>query len=70
MVAADVNRDPAQYTQTDDALDAQMINTLIDVLLLHREAPFPHEGAPAAKRTLRLWTWIGRALFGHHPNEE
>ena len=36
MVRAEVNRDPAQYQQTDDDQDAELISELIDLLLLER----------------------------------
>lgn len=41
MIAARVNRDPEEYTQTNDLHDARMIEYLIDTVLLNREVPFP-----------------------------
>ena len=38
MIEADVNRDPEQYDETSDKIDAEMIAYLIDVLLLHQES--------------------------------
>jgi len=37
-----VNRDPAEYTVTDDAYDARMLGYLVDHLLLGRDVPFPY----------------------------
>lgn len=70
MVAVDVNRDPSQYTETNDDWDAEMVNVLIDSLLLHRTPPFPDDEAPSEAHPMRLWSWIGRAMFGQHPNDE
>src|SRR5262245_51883456 len=36
-----VNRDPSEYTRTDDVYDAQLLSFLIDRLLLERDVPFP-----------------------------
>jgi hypothetical protein len=35
MIEADVNRDPEQYTETNDKTDSKMISRLIDQFLLH-----------------------------------
>ena len=43
MTSADVNRDPEQYSETDDALDARLVSWLIDVLLLHIDSPYPED---------------------------
>lgn len=41
MVRAEVNRDPEQYGETSDALDAKMIFYLIDAFLLGRDTKAP-----------------------------
>lgn len=41
MIDADVNRDPEQYKETNDEIDAERISYLVDVLLLHQDAVFP-----------------------------
>jgi hypothetical protein len=52
-----VNRDPQQYTSTDDAYDAVLLAFLIDRLLLGKAVPFPMpDGFPSE----------GRDLFRHH----
>ena len=40
-----VNRNPAEYTSTDDEYDARLLGFLIDRLLLGRSVPFPEAGA-------------------------
>lgn len=39
LFEADLNRDTAQYTQTDDAADARRINSVIQKLLLQPRLP-------------------------------
>ena len=50
MIEADVNRDPAQYAETSDKRDAEMISYLIDVLLLHQNAIFPSDDPSSEKQ--------------------
>ena len=57
------NRDPAQYTETNDESDKETLSYLIDALLLHRPAQFPGSGGP-----LGAWAIAGRASLGQHPN--
>ena len=66
MLEADVNRNPEQYGETDDAKDAEMISYLIDVLLLHREAELPSDEEEELESPSR----IGRATLGEHPDDE
>jgi hypothetical protein len=48
-----VNRDPAQYRETDDAHDTAMLSYLVDTLLLGRDVPFPMRNQlPADKASL------------------
>jgi hypothetical protein len=48
-----VNRDPAQYKETDQARDAAMLAYLIERLLLGRNVPFPGGGAGLQSQLLR-----------------
>ena len=68
MVRADVNRDPGQYTETDDEQDVNLISSLIDMLLLHRHPAFP-DGDSAAQSALMHWSLAGRAMMGRHPGD-
>ncbi len=70
MVKADVNRDPAQYRETDNARDAAMISYLIDVLLLHQTSAFPSGESSLEKRALMNWSLVGRAMLDQHPDDE
>ena len=65
LVSAEINRDPEQYTETDDALDAQMVLYLIDSLLLGRMGDVP--GDP--DNPLKLWSSLGRLMLGQRPGE-
>ena len=69
-VEAVVNRDPDQYGSTDDAYDAQMISYLIDVLLLRRPGRFPSKSKSRQRRALEMWSRVGRAALGEHPDDE
>ena len=68
MASALLNRDPSQYTNTDDAHDAEAISYLIDVLLLHRPARFPSSHDEPGLQALEQWGVAGRASIGQHPN--
>jgi len=69
MIAAEVNRDPEQYRETDDEMDARLIVYLIDVLLLGRSADFPSTEPDEQTRALKKWSQIGRAMLGQHPRQ-
>lgn len=59
-----VNRDPAQYTQTDDAHDRRVLVFLIRALLLGERAPFP--AAPGMSETeaaIQAWSVAGKAML-------
>lgn len=70
LVHVDVNRDPEQYRETSDTRDAQTLAYLIDVLLLQRDAPFPHAGASPERTAVQNWSLVGRAMMGGHPDEK
>ena len=70
MLAADVNRDPEQYSETSDERDAEMISYLVDVLLLRRDAVFPNDEPSPEKQALTNWSQVGRAMLGQHPDDE
>jgi hypothetical protein len=67
MTKADINRNPIQYTETNDEKDIKMISFLIDILLLHHPAKFPTDEASSDKRLLMEWSFVGRAMLGKHP---
>lgn len=57
-----VNRDPAEYRETDDAHDAALLGFLIERLLLGREVPFPiRPSFPADKAALLVHHVVGNA---------
>jgi hypothetical protein len=70
MVGAEVNREPEQYSATDDERDAQMISYLIDVLLLGRDAQYPSAPAAGELGALEQWSMVGRAMLRERPEEE
>ena len=69
-VSATINRDPDQYTNTDDEYDAKMIAYLIDVVLLRRPSRFPSRSQSNTKRALEQFSQVGRAGLGQHPGDE
>ena len=68
MISAEVNRDPEQYSQKSDEFDARLIDYLIDVLLLRHEASYPAEDDFVPKDPLAMWSLVGRAAVGQHPD--
>ena len=70
MVKAEVNRDPSQYRATDDEVDAARISFLIDLLLLHQPSVFPSDESSPEKQALMSWSFVGRAMFNQHPDDE
>jgi hypothetical protein len=70
MIEADLNRDPKQYKETSAERDAEMIYYLVDVLLLHQEAVFPGDEPSSEKQSLMIWSQVGRAMSGQHPNDK
>lgn len=69
MIRALVNRKPEQYRETSDERDRKMISWLVDVLLLHRNVPFPDEGSLGGDPIISVWSLAGRALFAQHPKD-
>jgi len=64
LVQARVNRDPAQYGQTDDAYDRRLLLFLIDAVLLGGRAQFPAPpGLDAEQGAIRAWSVAGKALL-------
>lgn len=61
-----VNRDPNQYTETNDENDRKMLSFLIDVLLLRRSADFPIDDGDGEFAVLRMWSSVGRAMLDEH----
>lgn len=70
VVEADVNRDPEQYGETDDARDAKMISFLIDLLLLRQRGDYPSKKSDPEMEALEQWSSVGRAMLGQHPKPE
>ncbi len=70
VISADINRDPEQYSETDDSRDIEMIFYLIDILLLHKETTFPGNIPANDKDPLREWSQVGLAMLGNHPDDE
>ncbi len=57
-----VNRDPAQYRETDDAHDVALLSFLVERLLLGRDVPFPiRADVPAEKASLLMHHVVGHA---------
>lgn len=65
LTHADANRDPAQYTQTDDATDARALAGLISGLL---GEPFAYvdPALPAELQPLFQWTFLGKQFLDGH----
>ncbi len=62
---AEVNRNPEQYQETNDAYDAEMLLFLIDRLLLRKDVPSPKRPYDTpANDAQRGWLDIGRDLYG------
>lgn len=62
--AVHVNRDPAQYTQTDDAQDRRILVFLIRSILLGEHAPFPTSKALSPEdAAIQAWSIAGKALL-------
>lgn len=70
MVEAEVNRDPAQYRETNDERDAAMVTYLIDVLLLRHASVFPSDEPSPEKRAIMNWSQVGRAMLDQHPDDD
>lgn len=65
VVEAWANRDPSQWSETDDAYDAKVLSYLIDALLLRRPAEWPMKGEE--NEALRQWSAVGRAMLENDP---
>ncbi len=60
VVRAIVNRDAAQYRETDDDYDSALLGFLIDNLLLGKQTPFPHRNdRPEPKRGVQQHHFSG-----------
>lgn len=61
-VRVEVNRDPSQYTESNDAYDLRMLNYLIDVLLLERRAEWPDPGNLSPEQAaVQQWSHVGKS---------
>jgi len=45
-----------------------MIYFLIDVLLLQRPGAYPESKSAPETQSIEMWSTIGRAMLGEHPN--
>lgn len=62
-VECTINREPEQYSATDDDYDLRMLSFLIDCLLLGRPAAFPSKQSDPGMAALEEWHIIGRAML-------
>ena len=63
-----VNRDPDEYTCTDDAYDARLLSWLIRTLMLHQEVEFPVDPTLSPEDALiTMWGLAGNAAFTPPP---
>lgn len=67
LTSATANRNPDEYTEEEDELDARIIIFLIDVLLLRKDAAWPCMHLPEDEQFIWAWGEIGRASMGEHP---
>ena len=68
LVSAEINADETHYTLQEPRYEASMIYFLIDVLLLHRPAAYPESNSAPDTQSIEMWSTIGRAMLGEHPN--
>jgi hypothetical protein len=64
MRSAEVNRDPSQYTETDDHYDAELISYLVDVLLIRTAADFPAMYGSSSENAIAAWSIAGMDSLG------
>ena len=59
-----VNRDPQQYTETDDAQDRRILMFLIRAILLGEAAPFPTaQNLSPQDASIQAWSIAGKAML-------
>jgi len=59
-----INRDKAQYSETDDNWDCHFVVYLINLLLLNKSYPYPvKEGTSSGIASLQQWSQVGRAML-------
>lgn len=59
--AVTVNRDQAQYTETDDDQDRRTLEWLITVVLLGERADYPAQSGTPAQVAIAAWAMAGKA---------
>lgn len=70
LIGAVVNRDPEQYSATDETHDARMLLYLIDVLLLGQFVPFSSTpDTDEQTGALQAWSMVGQASLGIVPSQ-
>ena len=64
------SREPAEYTQTDDARDAEILRWLVRALVLRQHLPYPTDPTlPPDEAALAAWASAGNASVGILPGE-
>lgn len=67
LIAADINADETQHILGEPRYEASMIYFLIDVLLLRRSGVYPESASAPDTQSIEMWSNIGRAMLGEHP---
>jgi len=70
MIAVDVNRNESQYHGYGDEREPARISSLINMLLLNREADAVEDKPLSENQALEEWSQVGRAMLGQHPDGE
>jgi hypothetical protein len=59
----EINRDPKQYTETDDVFDLALVSFLIESLLLGKKVEFPQKDQSPEEAAIKQWSIIGREML-------
>ncbi len=70
LISAVINADEAQHILEEPRYEASMIYFLIDVLPLLRPSAYPESKAEPGTQPIEMWSIVGRAMRGEHPNAE
>jgi len=68
LIFAEINADETQHILQEPRYEASMIYYLIDVLLLQRPGAYPESKSEPETQSIELWSTVGRAMRGEHPN--
>ena len=69
VIGAEVNADPEQHHLSSDRLEPKLIDYLIDLLLLRRDASFPSDSRSPGESAIQAWSLVGRAMLGQFPDD-